>query len=142
VGNAAGRRALIVGCGAVFEKIYRPALERLERRGWIKVVAVVDPATDVGRSAASWFRGVHWYNDLADTPWSDFDVAFVLSPTDTHVQSVVSLVENGIEVLCEKPLGVSRSDIAEIARAADAANKRVCVAMIRRHFDTYCLLQL
>jgi predicted dehydrogenase len=52
----------------------------------------------------------HAYADVEEVTRSRVDAAHICTPNASHVPYAVTLMEAGIHVLCEKPLGVSLSD--------------------------------
>ena len=46
---------------------------------------------------------------------SDMDlVAIILTPTPNHYQSIIKLLECNLNIICEKPLSISRKQIEKI----------------------------
>jgi predicted dehydrogenase len=49
---------------------------------------------------------------------ADIDVLYLATPNDTHVDYVVYALNEGVHVLCEKPLATSLEDCDRMIRAA------------------------
>jgi predicted dehydrogenase len=64
---------------------------------------------------------------------TDIDFAVVALPTALHEQAAVSLVAEGIHVLIEKPLALSRSEALSIIDACTEAEVHGAVAHVERH---------
>ncbi len=63
------------------------------------------------------------YTSIEEVCDSGIDVAHICTPNASHVPYALALIDAGVHVLCEKPLGVSLED----ARAAAAAAERTGV---------------
>lgn len=125
----------IIGCGAVVEGLYRGALRRLERRGTVRVVALVDPNPERGAALQRHFRGARVFG----TPPEAFaqtavDLTIVASPPGRHAEHAVEAFEHGSHVLCEKPLADSLADGERMVAAARRAQRVLAVGMTRRFF--------
>lgn len=96
-------------------------LDRIERCASAELVAVVDPrppAAAIG--TARWYPGLDEL--LAD---SSVDVVIIATPIDTHRQLAVTAMQNGCDVLLEKPTASSLADFRAIAEAS-ATTERLC----------------
>ena len=47
------------------------------------------------------------------------DAVLIASPAGTHVEIVLTALEAGLHVFCEKPLAITLADIDRITRARD-----------------------
>ncbi len=55
------------------------------------------------------------------------DAVHILTPPNTHAQLAIAALENGCDVLVEKPLAMNAEEVDRISAAATAAQKSVCV---------------
>ncbi len=100
-----------------------------------RVVAVHDAvpqrarevATSVGARVADSAEGL-----IAD---ADVDAVVIASPDHTHAPLTLACVAAGKPVLCEKPLGVSVAESAEVLAAEEAAGRRMVTVGFMRRFD-------
>jgi predicted dehydrogenase len=104
-------RAAIVGTGYV-ARVHAHALRQLG----VRVVAVCGRSTTKQLAAE---LGALAYDDLAglldhERP----DVLHVCTPNAAHAQQALLALENGVHVVCEKPLAVSSTEAAELVEAA------------------------
>ena len=74
-----------------------------------------------------WFTD---YKDIANN--DDIDVVTVAVPDQLHVKISCDLLRAGKNVLCEKPLALTREDIEEMVKAADEAGSKFMVGQICR----------
>lgn len=99
------KRALIVGAGAS-GFLHALAL----RSAGVEIAAVYDPDRERARWLAS-LTGARPIDSLA----ADVDVAAICSPPQRHLEQAAKLVNSTRLVFIEKPIGVSETDLAELA---------------------------
>jgi len=104
----------VVGCGA-FSTVYQ--LPALSRAAAGQLVAVVDTDRAWATKVATRFRVPESYSDHRALS-GRVDAALVATPNATHADIVCTLLEEGVHVLCEKPLATTR---AEVNRMLDAS---------------------
>ena len=131
----------IVGCGAVAQRLYRKPLQQLEKRGILKVAALVDPVEEHAAALGSAFPGARRFADLtaslaAERP----QLTLVLSPAHLHAAQVIEAVGHGSHILCEKPMATSTADCDRMNAAAKSASRILAVGMIRRFFPAFAQL--
>jgi len=127
----------VVGCGAIVTLHQLPALLRCPA---LEVVAMVDRdiewATSVARGA-----GVNAAFSDHRALFGKVDIALVATPNSTHVDIVCELLEQGIHVLCEKPLGTSRTEVERMLEAADRGGARLMTAHCLRFAPSLAMLK-
>ena len=121
----------LIGCGAVAEAFYVPALRK--RPGLARSLIVVDP----DRSRAEALRA----SLGAQAAVSDFREvlgrvagALVLTPHHLHVPITLELARHGVAVLCEKPLAETAAEVDAIVEAGRAHKVTMMVNQTRRLF--------
>lgn len=70
------------------------------------------------------------YRDIMTNP--DIDIVTVAVPDQQHVKISCDLLRAGKNVLCEKPLALTREDLEEMVRASDEAGAKFMVGQICR----------
>lgn len=114
----------VVGCGAIVTLQQLPALQRCRA---LQLVAVVDRDRDwaarVGRRAGS----SEAYDDHRALI-GRVDAALVATPNTTHAPIVCDLLEHGVHVLCEKPLGTTGEEVDRMLAAAARGGARLMTA--------------
>jgi predicted dehydrogenase len=123
-------RVGIIGCGGI---------ARSHADGWTKNGGLVTAVTDVRAEAMDEFvRDVagdaETFQDalhLIDS--GKVDVVSVCTPPVAHAESVVRALQNGLHVLCEKPLAESVERAREIAQAAEQSSAK-CMTAFRHRF--------
>jgi predicted dehydrogenase len=128
----------IVGCGAIAEIGYLPALAFA--RG-VRPVLLVDRDLGRAKAMAERFAVPQSSSDVADVA-KVADAACVALPHDLHEPIGRHLLENGVHVLMEKPLAITTADCDSLISAADKAGRILSVAMLRRYCPGNRLAQL
>lgn len=112
-----GTRAAVVGTGF----IGMAHVEALRRCG-IAVAGVVGSSPERARpkaDAAGIDRVYDSFDELLSDP--DVDVVHVATPNDVHAQQASRALRAGKHVVCEKPLGLTSSQTADLVSQAEAS---------------------
>ena len=125
---------VILGGGAVVSEFYLPAYVQL---GWLNRVRVADPSERAQATIHRAFPEVDLVrNDFRQalrTAVDDgFKAAIVALPNALHEEAVELGLEQGLDVLCEKPLALSQSTCASLTRKAESTRRLLAVGMVRR----------
>ncbi|ACB76526.1 Gfo/Idh/MocA family protein [Opitutus terrae] len=114
-------RVILVGCGAVARQFYVPALRGLQNIGWLRVVAIVDPAVAAREIVARAFPKASQAAALEHTTSPAGTLAIIVSPPAFHAAQAIAALERGWHVLVEKPLAAS---VAECEQMIDTARRQ------------------
>jgi predicted dehydrogenase len=127
---------VFVGCGAALEHLYQAPLKALEKRGWLKVAALVDPAEKRRTAALGWFPDGKAFPDMREAfqVVEDLDLAIIASPPAYHAEHAATAFELDCHVLCEKPLAHSVAAAEQMVRAAEKTSSIFAVGMMRRFY--------
>ena len=95
-----------------------------------EVVAVVDPDEHKGRQLAEYVGAAYMpsVNALPDT----VDAAIVSVPTEAHVEIGTMLLENGLDVLMEKPIAATVEEAKSLVAAAEERDRILMVGHVER----------
>ena len=119
-------RAAVVGCGAIAPNHVRGILDAGQT-----LAAVCDTnAERAGKLCAKFGLSVPVYTDLeALLDRERPDVLHVCTPHYLHAPMCCAALRRGVNVLCEKPLGISEADLCaiETAEAESTATLGVCL---------------
>lgn len=127
---------VLVGCGAVSQQLYAPALRHLEKSGIARVVAVVDPAAAQRARLAQRFPNADAFARLEQvTKVERGALAIIASPAIFHRDQTLTAARNGWHILCEKPLAATSADCAAMIAAAEVAHVQLAVCHYRRFFS-------
>lgn len=114
-------RILVVGCGSIGMRHLRNA-----RALGVTDAIAFDP--DPARAAVAAAEGARTIRSL-DAAWSHApELAFVTTPTASHLEIALSAVEHGCHLFVEKPLAASLAGVDELIARAGAAKRVALVA--------------
>jgi predicted dehydrogenase len=123
----------LIGCGAVTEVFYVPALKELEGDRLLRVSVLVDPSAERRAVIGARFPGAERLEGLAALR-PPVDMAIVASPAALHAQQTMELLRQGVHVLCEKPMAVSSEQCETMIAEATRAKRLLGVGLFRRFF--------
>ena len=124
----------IVGCGAVTELYYAPALRVLEREGVVQVSALFDPDAECVARIGAKFPAASRERNFDDVLQGEATLIVIASPPAYHAEQVIRSVQSGKAVLCEKPLATTLADGYRIVDAAQKTGSILAVGLVRRLF--------
>ncbi|MBT0963463.1 Gfo/Idh/MocA family protein [Denitromonas iodatirespirans] len=111
-------RAALLGCGRVAEH-YRKMLLEIDPVDRFEVVAVCDTDPDKAARLAQAF-GCPAFRDAATMlDAGAIDVMFVLTPSGHHFAHARLALENGVSVVCEKPVTMTPEEAAALDTLAE-----------------------
>jgi predicted dehydrogenase len=127
-------RIALIGCGAITEQYYAPALQEAGKHTSLEVTALFDPAQQRLDAVEPSFPRA--------TPLTEFealiaarpDLAIVASPPKFHAAQTIALLRAGVHVLCEKPLACTLDEANQMVAAAQTADRLLAVGLFRRFF--------
>ncbi|MBX9879499.1 MAG: Gfo/Idh/MocA family oxidoreductase [Candidatus Obscuribacterales bacterium] len=119
----------LVGCGAVAEHYYAPALKKLSASGTVSVKAVCDSSKVRAEKLSLQFPGSA-VDEIAQ--FKDIDLAIIATPVAFHAEQTIEALTRGSSVLCEKPM--AQTSIQCQAMLEAAGNKLLAVGHFRRQF--------
>lgn len=130
IGRGTPLRIAIVGCGAVVDRLYRPALRTLEARGIARVSALVDRDPSRTRALGRHFPSARAVATVEDA--MPAELTLVTSPPALHAEHALAALAAGSHVLCEKPMTTTPADAERMVAAARATARVLAVGMTRR----------
>ena len=116
-------RVVVIGAGYVA----RHHLSALDELPFAKVVGLVDVDLAAARSLAREFGIENTAPTLAGLAGDPPDVAYVLTPPETHCALALQAIERGCHVLVEKPMAESAEECAAMIAAAAGRNRILSV---------------
>ena len=122
-----------IGCGRVVEEHYLLPLRKLQRRGALRVAALVDPSEARRRSVQRHFPRARDCPRAEEAFAADkIDLSIIASPAAFHAEHAATAFAHGSHVLCEKPLAASSREAGAMVSAARDAKGLLAVGQIRR----------
>jgi predicted dehydrogenase len=129
--NTSDIQVAVVGAGA-FGRNHVRVYHELEQQGAVKLAAVVDADASRADTIARQF-GVKAYSSigemLASTP---VDAASVAVPTVHHLAAARELLQNGVDVLVEKPIAATLAEADELVEVAQKHDRVGMVGHLER----------
>ncbi|MAO54680.1 MAG: oxidoreductase, partial [Rhodospirillaceae bacterium] len=122
-------RAAVVGCGRVSRTAHYSSLKENED---FDFVAVCD--TDSAR-ADEWAQknNVGAYHDIDELlDRENLDFVTINAPNGLHPQLAVKAAERGVNVMCEKPLGMSLAEVDSLIETCDRAGVKLYTVLQNR----------
>ncbi|RVX37771.1 putative dehydrogenase [Nonomuraea polychroma] len=105
-------RIALLGCGAVTQAVYVPLLSR--RRDLFEVTAVCDLSPTLAAAVGDRLGAARRYTTLEDMlAAGGFDAVLVLA-SGSHGEAVRRSLAAGHAVFCEKPLALTRAEVAAL----------------------------
>lgn len=124
----------LIGCGAIAEVYYTPALQRRPELARSLILVDRDLArAERMREAVGAAAAVSDYRDVL----SCVRGAIIATPHHLHHPLTLDLVRAGAHVLCEKPLAETAAQVDEIVAAARTHGVHVAVNHTRRLFSSF-----
>jgi predicted dehydrogenase len=124
----------LIGCGAVAERFYAPALICLGESENLRVSVLVDPVKERLHLLGGFFPNAIRAGDLEALCQGDIDLAVVASPQHYHAEQTVGLLSRGIHVLCEKPLASTLAEAEAMVKTAAVSGMMLATGLFRRFF--------
>jgi len=109
-------RIALIGCGAIAEGYYLPALARHPRI--LEALTLVDQNIDRARNLAAAFNAKQCLADYRNA-MDENDGVIIALPTHLHHPVSMEFLSRGVPVLCEKPLAESADKAREMVELAD-----------------------
>jgi predicted dehydrogenase len=127
---------VLVGCGAVSQLFYAPALQALEATGVLRVTALIDPVEGARERLQQTFPGTPGAATLAEADAPPHGLAIIASPPRWHAGQTLAALAHGWHVLCEKPMAASSAEAAQMIAAAEAAGRVLAIGHYKRFFPS------
>ncbi len=123
----------ICGLGSAAERAHLPALAALAAAGEVEICGVSDPSSERLERAAQLLPGARRFTTAeAMLARTQPDLMVVATPPSAHLAAVRAGLERGVDVVCEKPLGLSGDEAALLAQLI-ADNPRRCVVTVHQY---------
>ena len=121
------KKFAIIGCGRIAGR----HAQHIKNLGLL--VAVCDVKTERAEALAQTYNA-NAYSDIKELLASekDVDVVSVCTPNGLHASHTIMALEAGFDVLCEKPMAISKDDCQAMIDAAEKAGKMLFVVKQNR----------
>ena len=120
----------VVGVGAIAQIAHIPVLSKM--RG-AQLVALCDNDRPKARSLADRFGVPDVFTDIEDLlEFDELDAVIISTPNHLHEPHVLSALQAGVHVLCERPLALTSRGVEKLLSAAQRADRKVAAALNHR----------
>ncbi|MFQ5746356.1 MAG: Gfo/Idh/MocA family protein [Gemmatimonadota bacterium] len=120
----------VVGAGSAAQVVHLPILMRLPG---VSVTGLVETNQVKAETIAERFSIPAIAGSVGELPEAEaLDAVLVCSPNDAHEPAVLSALELGAHVLCERPLATSSASAARMLAEAARRERQLMVAMNQR----------
>jgi predicted dehydrogenase len=120
----------VVGVGAIAQIAHIPVLAKM--RG-AQLVALCDNDHPKARSLADRFGVPDVFTDIEDLlEFDELDAVIISTPNHLHEPHVLSALQSGVHVLCERPLALTSRGVERLLGAARRAERKVSAALNHR----------
>ena len=124
----------VIGCGGI---AYRRTIpEGIAASPEAELAAVMDVDSGLARKAGEEFSGKAYGSEDELLKDEEVEAVYVATPAYLHGEQVVKAAEAGKHVLCEKPMGLTLEDCANMIDACKKNNVRLGVGFMMR-FHSY-----
>jgi predicted dehydrogenase len=121
----------IVGCGAIAQLVHLPNLSELDD---VTVAAVCDLNPAKARLVAERFGVETVYSGIDElVSHPGLQAVLVCTPNHLHAEHSEIAMRAGLDVLCERPLGTSKEEVAGTLRVARETGRNLMVANNHRY---------
>lgn len=133
-------RVALIGAGSAAQVVHLPILKRLPD---LEVIVIIDPQERKARTIAQRFDIPNVHAEIAAlSEHPEIDAVVVCTPNDDHEAPVITALELGKHVLCERPLSTTSESAARMIDAARSAQRQLMVAMNERYrYDNRAIRQ-
>jgi predicted dehydrogenase/nucleoside-diphosphate-sugar epimerase len=133
-------RLAIVGCGAVTRNYHLPVSLSLVTQNEVELCWLIDKDLDKARALATAF-GVRNVSSSYKDIIGQVDAAIVALPHSLHAPVSIELLENGIHILCEKPIATNLREALSMIKASKMNNRILAIGHFRRFMPAVRLMK-
>ncbi|MFJ5714350.1 Gfo/Idh/MocA family protein [Neobacillus sp. NPDC093127] len=115
----------IIGVGGIAQSRHIPAF--LQLRDVCEITALSDVNIERARETAEKYNIPHVFEEYKEL-FSEVDAVCICTPNKFHADITVAAFEDGIHVLCEKPMALSAEECEAMIAASKKADKVLAIA--------------
>lgn len=113
--------------------IGRSRMADLAASGRAEVAALADPSPEMLAAALEAAPEARPVDGLAGLLEAGLDGLVIATPSALHAEQAIAALDGGLAVFCQKPLGRSAGEVAEVLAAARRADRLLAVDFSYRH---------
>lgn len=122
------KKVAIIGCGGIFPR----HIEAIESNEDFELIAICDIQSHLVNSLGLRYNAVSYtdYKKMIDN--EDINFVVIATPNSLHTEQAIHALDNGCDVLIEKPVAFNIHDVTKIQKHADKHNRKAyCVLQVR-----------
>lgn len=127
-------RVGVIGVGAIAQISHLPILTARED---VELVGCMAKHLENAQKAQQRYGIQHAVSTVGELIHLDLDCAFVLSPKQDHPSQVAQLLNAGLDVFCEKPMGLTLKEAYGMADLAAKTGRTLMMGFNRRFAPVY-----
>ncbi len=131
-------RIALIGCGAIAESYYLPALARQPHI--LETLILVDRDVARAQKLAAIFGVKRCFADYREI-LDDSDGVIIALPTYLHHPVALEFLARGVHVLCEKPLAESAANAREMVEQARCTGAALAVNYLQRLYSSFAMVK-
>jgi predicted dehydrogenase len=113
--------------------IGRHRMEAMLDTGTVEAAAIADPDGDSRAAALELAPEAATVDSIEELLTQDLDGLVIASPSALHAEQSIRALEAGVAVFCQKPLGRSAPEVAQVVEASRKADRLLGVDLSYRH---------
>lgn len=114
----------VIGCGRVVTELHVPAWRQISTAN---CKAVCDPKKSSREGVSDQLSAERTYAEVDELLGrEELDFVVIATPGPTHTDITKRALNHNFDVLCEKPIAYTRSELGEIASTVDRVGQLVC----------------
>ncbi|MBB3527167.1 Gfo/Idh/MocA family protein [Rhizobium sp. BK456] len=113
--------------------IGRHRMKAIVESGVAEAVAIADPSAEMAREARKLAPDARVVVDLDDLLDQKLDGVVIATPSATHARQSIRVLEAGVAVFCQKPLGRTAAEVRAVVDASKAADRFLGVDLSYRY---------
>jgi len=118
----------IIGCGVILPR----HIESIESNDNFELVSLCDIQEDLVKETSKKYNTNHFTNYKEMIKNSDINFVTIATPNSLHYEQAIFAMENGCDVLIEKPVSFSKKEILELIEISKKNNRKAyCVLQVR-----------
>ena len=122
----------LIGAGGIACGVHLPAWKNINEA---EVVAVADINEAAARKAGEQFDIPQVFTDYHELTALGLDAVDICTPNKFHTPAVLSALEAGSHVLCEKPLAVTTAEVRKMGELADCKGRILMTGQHMRYLS-------
>lgn len=126
---------VLIGCGRIAER----HAQQIKRLGKLVAVCDIDTQKAIDFAEKHSTKAYFSIEELLQNE-KQIDIVAICTPNGLHAQQTILCLQNGIHVLCEKPMCVNVQDGLAMIKEAEKANKKLFIVKSSRY--TPCVQSL